>query len=121
MLLCWRVIGISGAKDLGACRWVDDLDAKMKADNRHILLLADNFSGHKTEKSWANVQIKFFEPNLTAFVQPADAGVIRALKAHFRSKCVPLMLSHPYLRLTMCFKGSPPLSRSRGCRRRGYL
>lgn len=57
----------------------------MRKQNRHVCLLLDNFSGH-TAVAYKpqNVEVVFFEPNLTAFVQPLDAGIIRCFKAHYR-------------------------------------
>ena len=70
---------------------LEELDARMKQTNRKILLLLDNFSGHKwCEEKVTNIKVLFFSPNLTPFVQPADAGIIRCLKAIFRR----LMLCH---------------------------
>ena len=64
---------------------LEELDARMKQTNWKILLLLDNFSGHKwREDKITNIEILFFSPNLTPFVQPADAGIIRCLKAIFR-------------------------------------
>jgi hypothetical protein len=40
--------------------------------------------GHNINYQPTNVKIVFFEPNLTPFVQPLDAGVIRCFKAHYR-------------------------------------
>jgi hypothetical protein len=56
----------------------------MKGEGRHVLLIIDNFSGHSIQYQPTNVQIEFFEPNLTSFVQPLDAGIIRCVKAHYR-------------------------------------
>ena len=56
----------------------------MRSVSRHICLLIDNFSGHTISYELRNIRIVFFEPNLTPFVQPLDAGVIRCLKAHYR-------------------------------------
>lgn len=64
---------------------LEELDERMKQTNRKILLLIDNFSGHKwREDKIKNIQVLFFSPNLTPFVQPADAGIIRCLKSIFR-------------------------------------
>lgn len=57
----------------------------MRAQARHILLTIDNFSGHSIEYDPTNIEIDFFEPNLTSFVQPLDAGIIRCFKAHYRT------------------------------------
>jgi hypothetical protein len=58
----------------------------MRRQNRHVLLLCDNASSHKkfNPAQLSNVQIEFLAPNLTAFIQPLDAGVIRCFKAHYR-------------------------------------
>jgi hypothetical protein len=56
----------------------------MQAQKRHILLLQDNISGHKVPKNLTNVVVENFLPNLTAHIQPMDAGVIRFFKARFR-------------------------------------
>ena len=55
----------------------------MRTEGQHILLVIDNFSGHRISYEPSNIQIELFEPNLTAFVQPLDAGIIRCFKAHY--------------------------------------
>ena len=63
---------------------LEELDARMKRMNQKILLLLDNFSGHKWHKeNITNIEILFFSLNLMPFVQPADAGIIHCLKAIF--------------------------------------
>jgi hypothetical protein len=52
--------------------------------NHNVCLTLNNFSGHEIAYQPTNVKIEFFEPNLTPFVQPLDAGVIRCFKAHYR-------------------------------------
>jgi hypothetical protein len=64
--------------------WLTDIDKKMRDQGRHILLLLDNFSGHKPPKGLTNVRVENLEPNLTAHIQLMDAGIIRCFKAHFR-------------------------------------
>lgn len=56
----------------------------MRAESRHILLTVDNFSAHSIDYEPTNIQLEFFEPNLTSFVQPLDAGIIRCYKAQYR-------------------------------------
>jgi hypothetical protein len=58
-------------------------DLKMQTEGRHVLLSIDNFSGHYIDYEPTNVEIDFFEPNLTSFIQPLDAGIIRCFKAHY--------------------------------------
>jgi hypothetical protein len=44
----------------------------------------DNFSAHNISYTPRNVRIEHFEPNLTPFVQPLNAGIIHCFKAHYR-------------------------------------
>jgi len=57
----------------------------MHAQNRHILLSINNFSGHFINYKPTNIELNYFKPNLTPFVQPLDAGIIRCFKAHYRN------------------------------------
>lgn len=66
------------------CRWLRNLDIKFRNQNRRICLLIDNFSGHYINYEPRNIQVEFFEPNLTSYVQPCDAGIIRTIKAFYR-------------------------------------
>lgn len=59
-------------------------DIKLRAQNRKIILTIDNFAGHMIDYQPTNILVQFFSPNLTAYVQPLDAGVIRCFKAHYR-------------------------------------
>ena len=61
------------------------LDKAMKNQNRNILLLLDNFSGHFPEKyELTNVELLYLAPNTTSIMQPLDAGIIRSFKVHFK-------------------------------------
>lgn len=65
--------------------WLHSWNSELRIKKRTVLLLLDNFSGHKIRSSsLSNIKIEFFAPNLTAHVQPCDAGIIRAFKAYFR-------------------------------------
>ncbi|KZT53130.1 DDE-domain-containing protein [Calocera cornea HHB12733] len=66
-------------------QYLEKFDRKMRQENRHVLLLVDNFSGHKYDETRiTNVRVEFFEPNLTAHIQPLDQGIIHAFKLHYR-------------------------------------
>jgi hypothetical protein len=65
--------------------WILDWDRKLQRQQRHVLLLQDNFSGHVPPEGLTNIRVENFSPNLTTHVQPADAGIIRCFKAHYRS------------------------------------
>jgi hypothetical protein len=56
----------------------------MKHQKWFIILWVNNFSGHTTGYKPTNIRLEFFSPNLTLYVQPCDAGIIRCLKAHYR-------------------------------------
>jgi hypothetical protein len=61
-------------------------DGMMRAQQRKVCLHLDNFSGHYIEYEPTNVKLNYFKPNLTAWVQPLDAGIIRCFKAHYRRR-----------------------------------
>lgn len=68
--------------------WLLDWDSKLRREDRKILLLQDNFSGHVVPAALTNIHVENFEPNLTAHVQPNDQGIIRCFKAHYRAKFI---------------------------------
>lgn len=47
-------------------------------------MLIDNYSGYNIDYKPCNIKIKPFKPNMTLFVQPLDAGIMQAFKAHYR-------------------------------------
>lgn len=48
------------------------------------MYLLDNFSGHEIGYEPTHIKLVYFSPNLTSYVQPLDAGIIRCMKAHYR-------------------------------------
>lgn len=68
--------------------WLLDWDQQLKNENRNILLLQDNFSGHVIPESLTNIRVVNFKPNLTSHIQPNDQGIIRCFKAHYRTKFI---------------------------------
>ena len=57
----------------------------MRQQDRKILLLLDNFSGHKWDPAKiTNITVKLLPPNMTSHIQPCDAGIIRTFKASFK-------------------------------------
>jgi hypothetical protein len=65
-------------------RYIKFLDIHFRQQNRHIIYLLDNFSGHEISYKPTNIKLEWFAPNLTSYVQPLDAGIIRCVKAHYR-------------------------------------
>ncbi|KAG0436324.1 Tigger transposable element-derived protein 6 [Dictyocoela muelleri] len=45
------------------------LNLKLVKKNRSILILVDNFNGHKVENK-SNIKLFFFPPNCTSVIQP---------------------------------------------------
>ena len=64
--------------------WLDEWNGTLKAQNQHVLLWVDNFSGHTLPASITNIRMEFFSPNLTSHIQPMDAGIIWCFKAHYQ-------------------------------------
>ncbi|KDN51164.1 hypothetical protein RSAG8_00793, partial [Rhizoctonia solani AG-8 WAC10335] len=57
----------------------------MERQGRHILLLCDNAPSHIYDASkYPHIRVEFFAPNLTAWIQPNDAGIIRCWKANYK-------------------------------------
>ena len=61
--------------------WVSRLDARMRSENRKILLLLDNASSHHDPETTKHVEIRKLPPNTTAHLQPLEAGIIRNFKS----------------------------------------
>lgn len=76
-------------------RFLTDLNTAMKAQKRSILLLIDNAPSHIFDREkLTNVRVEFLPPNTTSHLQPMDAGVIRAFKAHYRHLYITRVLEH---------------------------
>ena len=62
----------------------------MKKKNRHVLLLSDNCPSHLkfNQDDYPNVRVVFFPPKMTSHIQPMDAGIIHAFKAHYHSSFI---------------------------------
>ncbi|QRV79154.1 tigger transposable element-derived protein 4 [Ceratobasidium sp. AG-Ba] len=73
--------------------FLSDLNTRMAQQHRHILLLIDNAPSHRhTASDYPNLRIEPLAPNLTAWIQPMDAGIIRCFKAHYRNGLTRLVL-----------------------------
>ena len=64
---------------------------KLKSPNRKILLLLDSAKGHIVPvNGLTKIKVHFLPPNMTCVLQPLDAGIIRAFKAHYKR----LLIAH---------------------------
>ncbi|XP_061191526.1 tigger transposable element-derived protein 6-like [Saccostrea echinata] len=69
--------------------WIKDFDRQMRLSNRKVILLVDNAASHNQgDLILRNVKLHFLPPNTTAHIQPMDAGIIKAFKAHYRRQLV---------------------------------
>ena len=62
--------------------YLKKLNNKMSIANRKILLLVDNAPTHNLIENLqlTNMKIHYFPPNVTAHLQPCDAGIIHSFK-----------------------------------------
>ncbi|XP_057299424.1 tigger transposable element-derived protein 4-like [Hydractinia symbiolongicarpus] len=68
--------------------WVRELDRKFSVSKRKIALIIDNCTAHPHVENLEWVELIFLPPNTTSRTQPMDQGIIRALKAKYRSLAV---------------------------------
>ena len=62
--------------------YLKNLDTKMRAQGRNILLLIDNAPTHALYENThlTNITIEYLPPNTTAHLQPCDQGIINSFK-----------------------------------------
>jgi len=74
--------------------WLQQWDRELGERSRKIVLLQDNFLGHIVPNGLQNIRIANFKPNLTAYVQPMDQGIIRCFKGHYRERYIQHSINH---------------------------
>ena len=74
-------------------RWLKELDRKMIAEGRKITVIVDNCPAHPHVEGLQAVELILLPPNTTSKLQPMDQGVIRSLKAKYRSAAVKLYIN----------------------------
>ena len=72
--------------------WVRELDDQFEKENRKVALLLDNCTAHPEIGGLKSIDIFFLPPNTTSVLQPMEQGVIRSLKAKYRTKVVQKMI-----------------------------
>ena len=73
--------------------WLKELDRKMIAEGRNITVIVDNCPAHPHVEGLQAVELIFLPPNTTCKLQPMEQGVIRSLKAKYRSAVVKLYIT----------------------------
>ena len=85
-------------------QYTTTLNMEMAEAGRHILLLMDNASSHMLPVEaieqeglkmieLSNITLLFLPANTTSVVQPLDAGIIHAFKAHYRTLLMRWLLT----------------------------
>ena len=72
--------------------WVHELDRKFAVSKRKIALIIDNCKAQRHLENFKWVKMIFLPPNTTSHTQTMDQGIIRALKAKYRSLAVPKLI-----------------------------
>jgi len=75
----------------------------MVSENRKIILLLDNATSHVPLKEFENIKIHRLPPNMTANIQPMDAGIIHSFKCHYKSKFVKRLINNADLDIDIKF------------------
>ncbi|KAF8673587.1 DDE superfamily endonuclease [Rhizoctonia solani] len=82
-----------------------NLNEDMRRQGQHILLLCDNCWAHThNDGNYSSLRIEFLAPNLTAYIQPLDAGVIALFKAHYRQQFMRLAIRRDNAGITNVYK-----------------
>ena len=74
-------------------RWLKELDREMIAEGRRSTMIVDNCPAHSHVEGLQAVELIFLPPNTTSKLQPMDQGVIRSLKAKYKSAVVKLYIN----------------------------
>ena len=68
--------------------YIRKLDRKFQLEGRKVPFIIDNCVAHPSVDNLKAMGLIFLPPNTTSKMQPMDQGVIRALKAYYRSKII---------------------------------
>ena len=63
--------------------YLDSWNNELK--DRHIALIIDGASVHKTSKQFSNIELFYLPASQTPILQPLDQGIIRSFKARYRA------------------------------------
>ena len=68
--------------------WVRKIDRRFTAERKKIALVVDNCPAHPSIDNLVSNDLIFLPPNTTSKLQPMGQGVIRSLKAYYKSLSV---------------------------------
>ena len=72
--------------------WVRELDRCFTKEGRKIVLLVDNCAAHPSIDNLVSTELIFLRPNTTSKLQSMDQGVIRSLKAHYKTMSIKKLI-----------------------------
>ena len=72
--------------------WVREVDRRFSKEGRKILLLLDNCPAHPSIDNLVSTELIFLPPTTTSKLQPMDQGVIRLLKAHYKTMSIKKLI-----------------------------
>ena len=72
--------------------WVREVDRRFTKEGRKIVLLVDNCPANPSIDNLVSTELMFLPPNTTSKLQPMDQGVIRSLKAHYKTMSIKTLI-----------------------------
>ena len=71
------------------------LDAKMKSQNRNVILFIDNAPCHPPDLNgkFSNINVCFLPKNTTSRLQPLDVGIIQNVEVKYRKLLLKFVIS----------------------------
>ena len=72
--------------------WVREVDRRFTKEGRKINLLVDNCPAHPSIDNLVSTELIFLPPSTTSKLQPMDQGVIRSLKAHYKTMSIKKLI-----------------------------
>ena len=68
--------------------WVREVDRRFTKEGGKIALLVDNYPAHPSIDNLVSTELIFLPSNTTSKFQLMDQGVIRSLKAHYKTMSI---------------------------------
>ena len=72
--------------------WVREVDRRFTREGQKIVLLVDHCPAHPSIDNLISNELIFLPPNTTSRLQPMDQGVIRSLKAHYKTMSIKKLI-----------------------------
>ena len=74
--------------------WLSYWHQQLTRENKKVLLLLDNFKGHKVNQNdYPLITFQFLPPSSTSLTQPLDGGIIAAFKSKYFKMFIKYIIS----------------------------